>query len=155
MPLHRFACQACDARFERLVAMDFRNPPCEACGGATNKLMPNRVKGGVKSEALIARDNQERLIASLPIPASQARPRDASNPLAMPSMDFKKDYADCSASERDDRWKQTKEAMTQWQTNCLVDGGEDYSKARAKADAFQTEATIKARENNRRDDGLT
>jgi hypothetical protein len=117
--------------------------------------MPNRVKGVVKTEESIARDNQDRLIADLPVPESQARLRDPANPLAIPAMDFKTDYADCSATERDDRWRQTKEAMTQWQTNCLVDGGMDYGAAKKKADAFQTEATIKARVNNRREDGLT
>jgi len=137
MPLHRFECFDCRQEFERLVPMNFRNPNC-GCGGPTRKLMPNRVRGWVKSEESAAIDRSERILADIPAPPSIAKPRDPEDPMAIPSIDHgPKDYADCSAAEKDERWAETKEAMIQWQTNCLVESGTDYVEAKAKAKDFQ------------------
>jgi len=145
MPLHRFECFDCALRFERLVAMNFRNPNCE-CGGPTKKLMPSKVSGWVKSEESAALEKSERVLADIPAPPSISQPRDPDDPMALPSIDHgPKDYADCSASEKDERWAETKEAMTQWQTNCLTASGTDYVEAKAKATAFQSENIPKTR----------
>lgn len=153
MPIYRYRCGECGSTSERLVNYNVRNPLC--CGQPTSKLMPNRVSGIVKSESTRAMETREQLLAEAPPPPSYVKERDPEDPLTPKTPKFVKDYADCSAAERDSRWAETKEAMTQWQTDCLTLDGMDYSKAKAKAKAYQDEAIPKARAGIQREDGLS
>lgn len=76
-------------------------------------------------------------------------------PLAPTTGVFAKDYEDCSAAERDARWRDSAQALASFTARKLEEKGEAPSDARAKAAEAATTTISKAREQSSRGDGLT
>lgn len=169
MPIYRYECNTCRSRFSDLLKLDAPNPACK-CGGETTKLMPRRVVGRVMPDSngvhtgsgfacsSPAADEPETLAAVAgEMPTAMELPAITGDPkLHMPwKTNFAKDYADCAADERDARWHDTAQAMTQWQADCLASGGVDYSAALAQASQTQQQVVAQSRSEMQRADGLT
>ena len=68
---------------------------------------------------------------------------------------FAKDYEQCTASERDSRWRDGVESLAAWTTRQLEAKGEAPKAARDTASTAAVETITKARSESTRADGLT
>lgn len=68
---------------------------------------------------------------------------------------FAKDYEDCTADERDARWRDGAQALAAWTANQLEAKGASPTKARDQATEAAQQAITKARGQASREDGLT
>jgi hypothetical protein len=160
VPLYRVKCGSCGVESIDLARVN--DPSPDHCGQPMAKLMPTRVAGWVRDNTpgwvqggLLGPDEQYQMPgtekiaeASAPQPGPTLTPIDTS-PLAFPvQTNWSKDYDACSASERDDRWRDTHAAMSAWQTRCLEADGVDPSEARARATEHQTKVISESRESS-------
>ena len=76
-------------------------------------------------------------------------------PLAPTTGVFAKNYEDCSAAERDERWRDGAQALAAFATRKLEEQGAAPSAARAQAADAASTTISKAREQSTRGDGLT
>jgi putative FmdB family regulatory protein len=197
MPLYRYECSTCGARWTELAKIDDASP--EHCGQGARKLMPSRVVGrcvpdsdgahrgsgfaaaspraditvaGKVSEAAgegpVDGGNWEaELERRRNMPATEVRPEthivapeiDPDDPLTIPPPPttgvWAKDFADCDAAQRDERWHDSSEALAAFTTKHLEDQGQAPATARAKAAEAAHTTIQRARAESRRADGPT
>lgn len=173
MPLYRHECTRC--RVERLDLLRIDDPNPDHCGATMRRIMPRRVVGRVVPDSNGAHvgsgfaqaghvdagpdTETEQVVASAScMPSSLPAKRiDPDDKLSIPwnTKPLAKDYADCDAAERDGRWHDTCQRMTEWQASCLEQDGIGRGEALRRASQLQQTVTEQARAENTRDDGLT
>lgn len=86
-------------------------------------------------------------------------PLDPDDPTAIPEPEhagvWAKDYAECSADQRDARWQDTAEALTTWHARQLEAQGETPKAARSVASEASQRTVERARGEASREDGVT
>jgi len=178
MPLYRHRCTECEVETLDLQPLDAVRP--RHCGARMERLMPRRVVGRVAPDSngahlgsgfaslapAGARGHVEdarsckvgEILASGSAPVTSIKPTlvDTENPLAIPwrTKPDAKDYTELDAGERDSRWRDTVERMTNWQANCLEQDGIDRGEALSRASQQQQRVAEQSRADNCRMDGL-
>lgn len=171
MPIYRHQCNACGVELLDLMGINDPNP--DHCGSTMLRLMPRRVVGRVAPDTngvhagsgfassgpvldLPAAD--EVLASASAMPGSFTPPPvDPNNKLAIPwrTKPDAKDYAELDANERDGRWRDSCERLTEWRANCLEQDGISRGDALSLASQSQQQITEQSRAANERVDGLT
>lgn len=166
--LQRHECVVCPTRSENLLRRG-DSPAPEHCGQPMRRLIgapAGRVAGSpfVGGQRAPAHHPHRQLIgrhlgehsdvvggsSSAPVltgAAGQAGrlPRGESQGPEIQHRQWPKPFEACSASERDERWRDTTESMAQWQADCLEQSGMQRGAALRKASADQQQITEKAR----------
>jgi hypothetical protein len=163
MPLYRHDC-ACGFESVDLLAVGEGNP--DHCGATMRRLPPRRVVGRVRGDSNGAHQgsgfaapivgHEEQWTGDGDEPGSMrpqqkqvSKLRDPDDPTAVKQPNrtgaWVKDYGECTAAERDERWRDTAAAVADWTTRGLESKGEAPAVARATAATAATATIVKAR----------
>jgi predicted nucleic acid-binding Zn ribbon protein len=172
MPLYRHECLSCGV--ESLDLLRLHDPPPAHCSAAMRRIMPRRVVGrvapdsnGVHTGSGFASTGRvddgeihDRVLAAascMPSSAPPSRPIDPDNKLDIPwhTKPQPKDYTECNAGERDARWHDTCERMTEFLANGYEQDGMSRGDALRRASQLEQQVIEQARASNVREDGLT
>jgi hypothetical protein len=155
MPVYRHECRACGCETHDLLSLSAPEP--EHCGQAMRRLMPTRVAAKVVNPSAgpsVApppaklKPVQQAPLMSSPDAGKLETHRRARDPVTGPTIPmtkWAKPFEACSADQRTERWRDTCEAMTAHQVECLEASGVDAREARLKASATQQKITEQAR----------
>jgi len=163
MPILRHECYSCGVEIVDLYALT--DPTPQHCGEPMRLLMPRRVVGRVQPDSNGAHAGsgfaapQPDRVTEIPKPrmvAPLVDPTDETAPAPAPSTGvFAKDYEQCTAAERDERWHDGAQALSAWTAKQLESKGEKPDAARAVASDAAQRTIEKARADSTRADGLT
>jgi hypothetical protein len=176
MPLYRHECSVCGVEWVELFSI--HEPPPEHCGRATTRLVPRHVVARVVPEFRPARSTNQpgglwdvdgKIAEQGYLPAdsdgvTEPAPRNrfvaplvSDDPEAIPAPPttgvWAKDYDQCTADERTERWRDTAQAVEAWTRTKLEDRGDAQASAVAH-DAAQ-QIVERGRSQATREDGLT
>lgn len=164
MPVFLHRCQVCQARTEDLLPSASAARPTH-CGTEMARLMgapfgrvagsrstasarPGPALSAPRGEPSRGRFGEPGVVVArggAPAPSRPSTPRPQIPGPQLQGTSWPKPYADCNATERDARWRDSHEAMAAYQADSLTASGVDRREALARASANQTTATITAR----------
>lgn len=147
MPLYRYECSACAGVGEYLHGLNEGAPVSRCCEADQRRLMPRRVRGKVLEPGQVQAEQQAEESRELKIRAAAPKYKREPGPLDIPEPSYSgppANKADLAA-----RWRDTTEAMAQWQTNSLVADGVEYATAKRRAEKHQQAVSARAEADNR------
>jgi hypothetical protein len=166
VPIYRHTCRECGDVTTDLLGLESPNPTC--CGSSMVRLMPRRVVGRVINPSAgpparaprpaPVQPDQLRRLRQLERPEGldqicKTRPEALDLPPVDPSLPAipwassvaAKPVTERNAGERDAGWRDTCEAMTEWQAQWLERDGVDRGAALRKASTTQQAVVEQAR----------
>jgi hypothetical protein len=140
VPIYLYECTACGRRREEIHGYREPAPVSRCCEVGQIRLMPRRVRARVLEPGQARREAAGELRAA-ELTSITPEPR-APSEVDIPAPSWSGPPR--SRAERDERYRDTTEALAAWQTRSLVADGVDYTTAKRQAEAHQQTVVAQA-----------